>query len=60
MWYSSITTLAICYYNEKEVDFANISNPYTSISKIFDLIRPVDEMQKTHFQVAKMPKMNIV
>ena len=29
-------------YNEKEVVFADISNPNTSISKIIELIRPVD------------------
>jgi len=43
MWYSSITTLAILVYIEKEVVFADTSNPKTSISKIIDLIRPVDE-----------------
>jgi len=43
MWYSSFTTLANRDYNEKEVDFANTSIPNTSISKIFDLIRPVNE-----------------
>ena len=41
MWYSSITTLAILDYNEKEVVFPNKSNPNTRISKIFDLVRPV-------------------
>jgi len=43
MWYSCITTLAIRVYNEKEMIFAYISNPNTSISKIIDLIRPVYE-----------------
>jgi len=43
MWYTCITTLAIRVYNEKEVAFADISNPNTSISKIIDLIRPVYE-----------------
>jgi len=41
--HSCITTLAIWIYNEKEVVFADISNPNTSVSKIIDLIRPVDE-----------------
>ena len=55
MWYSCITTLAILVYIEKEVVFADISNPNkirfftdisnpkTIISKIIDLIKPVDE-----------------
>ena len=43
MWDSCITTLAIWDYNEKEAVFADISNRNTSISKIFDLIRPVNE-----------------
>jgi len=43
MWYSCITTLAILVYIEKVVVFAHISNPNTSISKIIDLVRPVDE-----------------
>jgi len=43
MWYSCITTPAIWVYNEKEVVLADNSNPKTSISKIIDLIRPVDE-----------------
>ena len=43
MWYSCNTTIANWIYIEKEVVFADISNPNTSISKIIDLIRPVDE-----------------
>jgi len=43
MWYSCITTLAILVYNEKEEVFSDISNPNTSISKIIDLKRPVDD-----------------
>jgi len=43
MWFSVITTLAILYYRDKEVVFTDISNPNTSIFKIIDLIRPVDE-----------------
>ena len=43
MWYSCITTIAIGVYNEKEVVFADISNPNTSISKIIHLMKPVDE-----------------
>jgi len=49
MWYSCITTLAIWVYNEKDVDFADISNPITSISKIIDLIRPVVEWAEIAF-----------
>jgi hypothetical protein len=49
MWYSYITTLEICVYNEKEVVFAVISNPNTSIYKIIDLIRPVDELSDIAF-----------
>jgi len=43
MRYSCITTLAIWVYSEKEVVLTDICNPNTSISKIFDLVRPVDE-----------------
>jgi len=43
MWYSCIITLEIWVYNEKEVVFADISNPTTSIFKIIDLICPVVE-----------------
>jgi len=43
MCYSRITTLAIWVYIEKEVVFADISNPNSSISNIIELIRPVDE-----------------
>jgi len=49
MWYSCITTLAIWVYIEKVVVFADISNPNTSISKIIDLIRPVDEWAEIAF-----------
>ena len=49
MWYSCITTLAIWVYNEKEVVFADISNPNTSISKIIDLIRLVGEWAEIAF-----------
>jgi len=49
MWYSFITTLVIWVYNEKEVVYADISNPYKSISKIIYLIRPVDEWAETAF-----------
>jgi len=59
MWYSFITTLAIWVYNEKDVEFADISNPITSISKIIDLRNPLTNEQNMHFQHAKMPKMNI-
>ena len=60
MWYSSITTLAIWDYNEKEVVFADISNPNTSISKIIVLKNPLTNEQNSHFQVAKMPKIYVV
>jgi hypothetical protein len=43
MFYSCITTLPMWVYIEKEVVLADISNPNTSISKIIDLISPVDE-----------------
>jgi len=49
MWYSFITTLAIWVYNEIDVVFADISNPNTSISKIIDLIWPVDEWAEIAF-----------
>jgi len=34
---------------EKEVVFVDISNPNTSISKIIDLVRPVDEWAEIAF-----------
>jgi len=49
MWYSCITTLANWVYIEKQVVFADISNPNKSISKIIDLIRPVVEWSKIAF-----------
>jgi len=49
MWYSCITTLVICVYNEKDEVFADISIPNKSISKIIDLIRPVDELAEIAF-----------
>jgi hypothetical protein len=42
-WNSCISTLGILEYIEKEVLFADISNPNTGISKIIYLIKPVDE-----------------
>jgi len=48
-WYSCITNLAIWVYNEKEVVFADISNSKTSISKINDIIRTVDEWAEIAF-----------
>jgi len=36
MWYSFITTLVILIYKEKEVVFADISNPNTRIYKIIN------------------------
>jgi len=49
MWYSCITTLAIWVYNDKAGVFADISNPNTIISKIIDLIRPVDDCAEIAF-----------
>ena len=49
MCYTCITTIAIWLYNEKELVFADISNPNTNISKIIDLIRPVDEWPEITF-----------
>jgi len=49
MLYSCVTTLAITVYIVKEVVFADISNPNTSISKIIDLIRPVDDWAEIAF-----------
>jgi len=37
----------------KAVVFADISNPNTSKSKIFDLIRPVDEWPKIAFSACQ-------
>ena len=53
MWYSCITNLAILFYNEKEEVFEDISNPNTSISKIIDLIRPVDERLEIAFSASQ-------
>ena len=49
--YSCITTLAFWVYNEKEVFFADISYPNTSISKIIDLFRPVDKWAEIVYSV---------
>jgi len=49
MKYSCITTLAIKVYNEKEVVFADFSKPNTSITKVIDLLRPVDEWAEIAF-----------
>jgi len=49
MWYSCITTPAIWVYIEKNVVFTDIFNPNTSIIKINDLIRPVDEWAEIAF-----------
>jgi len=46
---SYITSLAVWDYIEKEVVFSVISNPNTSISKIIDLVRPVDEWSEIVF-----------
>jgi len=51
MKYSCITTIAIWVYIKKEDVFADISNPNTSICKIIDLIRPVDECAEIGFSV---------
>ena len=49
MWYSCITTLVILDYNEKMVVLADNSIHKTSIYKIIDLIRPVDELSYIEF-----------
>ena len=49
MCYSYVTNLAFWVSNEKEVIFADISNPYQCISKIIDLIRPVYEWAEIAF-----------
>ena len=49
MWYLLITNIAIWDYIEIELVFADISNPNTSISKIIDLLRPVDEWVENAF-----------
>jgi hypothetical protein len=49
MWYSCIATLAIWFYNEKEAVFEDISNPNPTISKIIDLVKPVDEWSEIAF-----------
>jgi len=49
MWYSCITTLAIRVYIEEYVVFTVIYNPNTSISKIVELKRPVDECTEIEF-----------
>jgi len=56
MWNSCITTLEIWVYNEKEIVFADICNPNTSISKIIDLIRPVQEWAKIAFSARQNAK----
>jgi len=49
MFYSCIFTLEIWVFNEKEVVFADITYPDTSISKIIDFIRPVYEWSDIAF-----------
>jgi hypothetical protein len=49
MWYSCITTPAIWVNNEKDVVSTDISNPNPSISKIIDLISPVNEWAEIVF-----------
>ena len=51
MWYTCITTLEIWVYIEKDVVFADISNPNTSKSKKIDLKIPVDEWAEIAFSV---------
>ena len=53
MWYSCITTIAICVYIEIEVLFPGISNPNTIISKIIDLIRPIDKRAEFAFSARR-------
>jgi len=56
MSYSCITTLAIWVYNEKEVVYADNSNRNTIISKIFYLIKPVDEWAEIEFFARQNPE----
>ena len=49
MQYSCNNNLAIWIYFDKEVVFADISNPKTSVSKIIDLIRPDEEWVEIAF-----------
>ena len=51
MWYSCISTIAIWVYNDKEIVFADISNPNTCIYKITELIRPVEEWAEISISV---------
>jgi len=53
MWYSCITTPANWVYSEKVVVFTDISNPNTSIFKIIELIRPVDEWTEIEFSAGQ-------
>jgi len=53
MWYSCIKSIAIWVFNEKEVVFTDIYNPYSSISKIIDLIRPVEEWAEIAFSTSQ-------
>jgi len=47
--HSWITDLVIWIYNEKVVVFSDISNPNPCISKIMDLITPVNEWVEIAF-----------
>jgi len=49
MWYSCITNIAIRVFIDKELVFADISNPNTSISKIIDFLRPDEEWAEIAF-----------
>jgi len=60
MWYSCITTLAIKFNIKKEVVFSVISKPNTSISKIIDLIKPVDVWSEIAFSGRQNKENNIV
>jgi len=60
MWYSCITTQAICFYNKKENVFEDISNHNTSITKIIKLIRPFEEWAEIVFSALQNAKMLIV
>jgi len=53
MWYSFIITLAIWAYSEKDLVFADISFPNSSICKFIDLIRPVEEGAEYAFSACK-------
>jgi len=55
-----VLLLQQCYFTVRKYGLKDISNLNTSIFKIIDLKVPLSNEQKSHFQLTKMPKMNIV